>query len=128
MRRRMLACVLAACLGSPVAPALADDAAPIPATFTVSGSGFGHAVGLSQWGAYGMAKAGFDAASIVTHYYSGTAVTPVQDDMDARINLLHQVGSAKVRTEALDPSGGAVEVTVGPTVVVGGTKIGRAHV
>jgi SpoIID/LytB domain protein len=75
---------------------------------------------MSQWGAYGMAKAGFDATGIVTHYYTGTAVTPVQDDMDARIALLFQVSSAKVRSEPLDPSGGAVEVTVGPTVVVGG--------
>ena len=40
--------------------------------------------------------------------------------MDARINLLYQVASAKMRSEPLDPSGGAIEVTVGPTVTVGG--------
>ena len=93
---------------------------PLPADFTLTGSGFGHAVGMSQWGAYGMAKAGFDATGIVTHYYTGTTVTPVQDDMDVRIALLHQVTAAKVRSEALDPTGGAVEVTVGPTVTLGG--------
>jgi SpoIID/LytB domain protein len=108
-----------------VAPAVvADDAVPDPAAapidFPVIGAGFGHGVGMSQWGAYGMAKAGFDAAGIVTHYYSGTAVTAVQDDMEARINLLHQVSSAKVRSEPLDPTGGAIEVTVGPTVTLGG--------
>ena len=93
---------------------------PLPADFTLTGSGFGHAVGMSQWGAYGMAKAGFDATGIVTHYYTGTTVTPVQDDMEVRIALLHQVAAAKVRSEALDPTGGAVEVTVGPTVTLGG--------
>ena len=28
-----------------------------PASFPVVGAGFGHGVGMSQWGAYGMAKA-----------------------------------------------------------------------
>ncbi len=96
-----------------------DPCAP-PTEFTLTGAGFGHGVGMSQWGAYGMAKEGFDATGIVTHYYTGTTVTPVQDDMDARINLLYQVSSAKMRSEPLDPSGGAIEVTVGPNVTVGG--------
>ncbi len=96
------------------------DPCAAPSEFTVNGAGWGHGVGMSQWGAYGMAKAGYDAAGIATYYYTGTAVTPVQDDMDARINLLYQVSSAKVRAEPLDPSGGAIEVTVGPNVTVGG--------
>jgi len=100
--------------------ASADDA--LPATFPVAGAGFGHAVGMSQWGAYGMAKEGYDVASIVTHYYSGTTVTPAQDDMDARINLLYHVGSAKMRTEVRDPTGGSIEVTVGATVAGGGVS------
>ncbi|MFK7694786.1 stage II sporulation protein D [Paenibacillus sp. HJGM_3] len=33
--------------------------------------GYGHGVGMSQWGANGMAKAGYDAAAIVKHYYQG---------------------------------------------------------
>lgn len=106
------------------APSLATNPAPDPAqppaSFPVVGAGYGHGVGMSQWGAYGMAKAGFDASGIVTHYFTGTTVTPVQDDMDARVNLLYQVGSAKVRTEPLDPTGGAIEVTVGGTAVLGG--------
>ncbi len=95
------------------------DPCGAPAEFIIGGSGFGHGVGLSQWGAYGMAKQGFDANGIATHYYQGTTVTPVQDDMDIRVNLLYQVQSAKARSQALDDGGGAVEVTVGPTVVVG---------
>ena len=103
----------------PTVDSPADPCAP-PTEFTLTGAGWGHGVGMSQWGAYGMAKAGFDATGIVTHYYTGTTVTPVQDDMEARINLLYRVPSAKMRAEALDPSGGAIEVTVGPTVTVGG--------
>lgn len=36
-----------------------------------SGSGFGHGVGMSQWGAFGMAEEGKTAEQIVEHYYSG---------------------------------------------------------
>ncbi|GGD92534.1 stage II sporulation protein D [Paenibacillus nasutitermitis] len=36
--------------------------------------GYGHGVGMSQWGANGMAEEGSGAVQIVTHYYSGTKV------------------------------------------------------
>ena len=43
-----------------------------PAGVVVSGGGNGHAVGMSQWGALGMAKLGKTYAEILTHYYTGT--------------------------------------------------------
>jgi len=36
--------------------------------------GYGHGVGLSQWGANGMAKAGYLAEEIITHYYTGVSI------------------------------------------------------
>lgn len=42
--------------------------------FTIYGKGFGHGVGMSQSGAKGMAKAGFDYISILKHYYTGITV------------------------------------------------------
>ena len=41
---------------------------------TVRGGGWGHGVGMSQWGAYGFAQQGRDYRQIVGHYYSGTEV------------------------------------------------------
>lgn len=38
-------------------------------TVVFEGSGWGHGVGLSQWGARGMAMAGADFARILRHYY-----------------------------------------------------------
>jgi stage II sporulation protein D len=49
-----------------------------PAGWQFSGRGWGHGVGLCQTGAYGMARRGHDAVSIVQHYYSGTKVEAVQ--------------------------------------------------
>ncbi len=42
------------------------------AVFAISGRGWGHGVGLSQWGAYGQAKAGRTYDQILAHYYFGT--------------------------------------------------------
>ena len=38
------------------------------------GRGYGHGVGMSQWGAYAMAKAGKTADEIVTHYFAGVTI------------------------------------------------------
>ncbi len=42
-----------------------------PFTFIFSGSGNGHGVGMSQWGAYGMAIQGFSYQDILKYYYQG---------------------------------------------------------
>lgn len=46
-------------------------------TFIFSGEGWGHGVGMSQYGAKGMADAGFSYRDILTHYYTGTSLKKV---------------------------------------------------
>ena len=41
---------------------------------TFTGSGYGHGVGMSQWGAYGMAEQGAKAKDIVLHYFKNVDV------------------------------------------------------
>lgn len=52
----------------------AASAAPAggPETVTLTGSGWGHGKGLSQWGARGAAGQGLNAAQILDFYYPGT--------------------------------------------------------
>jgi len=45
----------------------------------VSGSGFGHGIGMSQWGARSMAAAGIGCLDILRFYYSGTELTTIAD-------------------------------------------------
>lgn len=52
-------------------PAPRASAVP-PPVFTVAGRGFGHGVGMSQYGALGLAQAGVDYTAILAHYYPGT--------------------------------------------------------
>lgn len=53
----------------------------------VCGSGFGHGVGLSQYGAYGRAKAGQGYARILSAYYPGTSLKRYADDPMVRVLL-----------------------------------------
>jgi stage II sporulation protein D len=43
--------------------------------FVIKGHGWGHGVGMSQWGAYGYAQNGWTYDKILAHYYPGTALT-----------------------------------------------------
>jgi stage II sporulation protein D len=42
--------------------------------WVVKGAGFGHGIGMSQYGAYGMARDGSSYKQILAHYYRGTTV------------------------------------------------------
>jgi stage II sporulation protein D len=46
----------------------------VPQNYIFTGKGWGHAVGLSQEGARGMAKAGFTYDQIIKHYYQGVMI------------------------------------------------------
>jgi stage II sporulation protein D len=78
MPSRRTALVLAAT----IALAAAGGAAPqtsatvTATTFVVTGRGWGHGVGMSQWGAYGYAKRGTTYDKILAHYYPGTQLAP----------------------------------------------------
>lgn len=103
-------------LATPTSP---PDPCGAPASFTLSGAGFGHGVGMSQYGALAMANAGMDAASIVTHYYQGTTVQPVQDDMNIRVNLEYDKKHVRVRGEAVEGDG-TVQANLGGNIVTAG--------
>src|SRR5829696_9892473 len=61
--------------------ALAVLAAALPATadgavrHVLRGAGFGHGIGMSQYGAYGYALEGAKYSGILAHYYKGTRLS-----------------------------------------------------
>lgn len=74
---------LAALLSFSVAPAVAR-AEPV---FQFTGRGYGHGIGMSQWGAKGMADAGWDYRRILGHYYQGSWVAPWTGTTGIRVNV-----------------------------------------
>src|SRR4029450_5367381 len=80
-----------------------------PAEFRLFGAGFGHGLGLSQWGAYGLAKQGGGPSKILKLFYSGTRVAREgSPPKSLRIGLAQ--GKDSVRLEAQD---GPVEIRLG---------------
>lgn len=47
-----------------------------PPSLLAIGRGFGHGVGMSQWGAHGLAQRGQSYDQILRHYYRGTELRP----------------------------------------------------
>ena len=66
-------------------------------SFNFQGNGFGHGVGLSQIGAKAMALDGKSAEDILKYYFTGVIVEPVADWYDVRVNIGHQLKSAKIQ-------------------------------
>lgn len=64
----------------------------------ISGSGWGHGLGLSQWGAYGMARQGYSYQDILKYYYSG---------------ITFAAGYGRTAAPSLQASGGGTQALVG---------------
>jgi stage II sporulation protein D len=80
-----------------------------PTEFRLFGAGFGHGLGLSQWGAYGLARQGWGPSKILKHFYSGTRVAREgSPPKNLRIGLVQ--GKDSVRLEA---QAGPVEIRLG---------------
>ena len=75
----------------------ASAATQVPTTFTFQGAGYGHGVGLSQFGALGQAREGKTAIDILRYYYSYTTVEPMQDDQMMRVNIGHTLTSFSIK-------------------------------
>lgn len=91
--------------------------------FTFEGGGFGHSVGMSQYGAYGMARDGYTWQEIITHYFSGTTVA-VADPIFTDTPIWVGITQEKARVDFVVRSVGANPVPA--TVTLGGQNLTAA--
>ncbi len=95
LHRRAAALVALTLASSVFSPASSDAAEP--RTFTFYGSGYGHGLGLPQWGAYGLAKRGWSQPKILEHFYRSTKVgTAPSIPSKLRIGLVQNVKTVHV--------------------------------
>ncbi len=83
-------------LGAAIVFAVAAVPAHGASRLIVRGAGFGHGVGMSQYGAHGFAKRGRSHAQILAHYYTGTQLGRLGGDSEVRV-LLKRAGRIKFR-------------------------------
>lgn len=95
MRHLVLVSLLVALV---VSAAQARLAAPAPeSVFVLTGGGWGHGVGMSQWGAYGQALEGRTATEILAVYYPGTTL---ERAASRTLRVLLQAAAATVTVSA----------------------------
>ncbi len=87
---------------------LAAPAAPAATRLVIKGAGFGHGVGMSQYGAYGYAVKGTNYRDILAHYYTGTALGTLTSNPDVTVLLRSSPtaafsGAARIGDRQLDP-------------------------
>ena len=124
MSSRHATVVLAALLTLLCASASAQAASRV----IVRGAGFGHGVGMSQYGAYGFAKAGRDHAFILGHYYSGTTLAELGGSPEVRV-LLKSAARISFRGAAAVAGGGrrlSPATTYSATRALGGNVVLRS--
>ena len=84
-----MALLVAAVVGATAGTARAGTA------LIVTGHGWGHGVGMSQWGAYGYALHGWKYGRILAHYYPGTKLSR-EGDVRVRVLLTQSASSVTV--------------------------------
>jgi SpoIID/LytB domain protein len=87
----------AATSGSSAGAAAATSYYPVPSSgaWTVDGAGWGHGIGMSQWGTQGAALQGLTHQQILGFYYPGTTLGWVANP-EIRVQLTSYSGSAIV--------------------------------
>ena len=71
--RRLVFAMIGAALALSLGASPAGAAPPAP-TLLIEGAGDGHGVGMSQYGALGLAEHGYSDTQILAHYYSSTSI------------------------------------------------------
>jgi stage II sporulation protein D len=119
------AATLLAALGL-AAPVSTPAAKPTGGAFFVSGHGWGHGVGMSQYGAYGYALHGWTYDQIVAHYFPGTelGVAPVKKVRVLLAGAAKSVAiSSKTPFSVVDGSGKAHKLPAGKQTLGPGLKL-----
>ncbi len=97
----------------------AAPAAQGATSLVITGRGWGHGIGMSQYGALGYAQRGWTADRILAHYYTGTQLGRLSSSPTVRVLLQSGRSSYAVRGAA-SVSGALLDPAQTYTVVSGG--------
>src|SRR3954451_14244858 len=116
MRRAVVVTALLALLCAPASASAAS-------TWTIKGAGWGHGIGMSQYGAQGQAQVGRNYQQILEHYYTDTVVS-VSTQRTIRVLLLASrpratfSGATKIGDHSVKPNKTYVATRRGAGVLI----------
>jgi SpoIID/LytB domain protein len=91
---------------------------------TVTGRGWGHGVGMVQWGAYGKARLGWTAERILGYYYGGLQPQPYPEPGLIHVRVATGLTTLKVVPSAAGAKVNRERVGRGPIVIGKGELLG----
>ncbi len=124
LRRRGLAAVVLGALMATMLPAVPALALPPDTPVTIDGGGWGHNIGMPQYGARGQAENGYTHEEIITYWYTGVGLgqvadlngTPVPEQIRVGINYVLLGNGVKeyrpFRWQDFSAINGSVEICV----------------
>jgi stage II sporulation protein D len=115
MSRTLRTAALLASTAVVAAVAFAPASAGAAPMQVVRGAGFGHGIGMSQYGAYGMAQQGWSYQRILGHYYKGTKLGQAPS---RPVRVLLQASDPFVRVSGATKGPGGMALSPGVTHVI----------
>jgi stage II sporulation protein D len=126
----LLTGTVVALAGLAAQPTRVDAAATPPTPVTFYGRGYGHGVGMSQYGARGRALVGQLAPAILAHYYAGATIGIRDPKTLVRVMLLNRFAATAAKPATIVGVGGtwtidgiaktfptAAKLTLAPTAI-----------
>jgi stage II sporulation protein D len=120
--RRPLPTTAVACLLAFAVIATAAPPANAATVQVIRGAGFGHGIGMSQYGAYGMAQEGWSYKRILRHYYKGTELGQAPG---RPVRVLLQASDPYVRIRGATRASGGLTLSPRTTHVIRNVGRGR---
>jgi stage II sporulation protein D len=122
----------AQCFVTVAALALSVSVARASGPVSVVGRGYGHGVGMSQYGAQGYALHGYSYARILAHYYPGTRLAHVSERTRMRVLVAPAEGAVSIRARSAvkvtDGRGRSAELSAGTYRIDGSFRMARSGV
>ena len=100
--------------------------ASVGRSLVVDGRGWGHGVGMVQWGAYGKARRGWSTERILGFYYGGLRPRSSPEPGTMQVVLATGLRSLTVKPSGLGARIGGMELGSGPLEITGGDEVSVA--
>ena len=104
-------------------PSLWLHLSPTESALVVTGRGWGHGVGMVQWGAYGKARKGLSASDILAYYYGGLRPQDHPEPGEIRVRVTSGLTVLRISPSGPGAKMGGRALGFGSVLISGGDRL-----